>query len=156
MQQAFGGILNIVFVAVFLIIVSGVLAFTVSYSKAFKMKNVVLSALEEYETAGCAKKGSNCYNRIKNGAKQYGYYPSNLRCPSGYYSFYGEGEKYFCVTTVNGTGNKSVSNGKVFRVITQVDVDIPIIKEIFSFSFFQVTGDTRVIQVQSGSNFPKS
>ena len=38
MKDAFGGILNLVLIAVFLVIVSGVLGLTVSYTKAFNFK----------------------------------------------------------------------------------------------------------------------
>ena len=42
MREAYSGIVNIFFIAVFLVIVSGILAFIVTYTKAFKMKKVIL------------------------------------------------------------------------------------------------------------------
>ena len=39
MRDAFGGIVNIAIIVVFMTIVSGYLAFNVSYTKAFKVKN---------------------------------------------------------------------------------------------------------------------
>ena len=45
MKVAFGGILNLALVVVFLMIVSGVLGLTVSYTKAFNFKNYVISTI---------------------------------------------------------------------------------------------------------------
>ena len=53
MRDGFGGILNIVFIVIFLLIVEGVLGLVVNYTKAFKMKNNVISMIEQYEAAGC-------------------------------------------------------------------------------------------------------
>ena len=49
MKEAYGGIFNIVFIVIFLVIAIGVLGLTFSYTKAFKMKNAVVGAMEEYE-----------------------------------------------------------------------------------------------------------
>ena len=49
MRDAIGGVVNVAFIAVFLVIVSGYLAFSVSYNKAFKVKNKIISILEQYE-----------------------------------------------------------------------------------------------------------
>ena len=142
MRDAFGGILNIFLIALFLVIVEGVLGFTVSYTKAFKMKNMVISAFEEYEGAGCTNTSTYntaCKNRIREGAKRIGYSPANLNCSGNYEKVDG----FFCYKQ-NPDGNNE-QNKKVYRIVTQVDINIPIINNIMGFSFFQVTGDTRGI-----------
>jgi hypothetical protein len=48
MRDAFGGLLNIVIIVVFMTLVSGYLAFNVSYAKAFKVKNKIISTIENY------------------------------------------------------------------------------------------------------------
>ena len=146
MQDAFGGILSIVLIALFLIIVEGVLGFTVNYTKAFKMKNIVISAIEEYEDATCVdptKPNTQCRKKILNGAKSIGYSPSKISCPSGV--GWANIDSLFCVKVV-----PSKSKNKVYKIVTQVDVNIPIIRNIMGLSFFQVSGDTRVVQKQSG------
>ena len=45
MRDAFGGLLNIGIIVVFMTIVSGYLAFNVSYAKAFKVKNKLYQQL---------------------------------------------------------------------------------------------------------------
>ena len=137
MKDAFGGILNIVFIAVFLVLVSGILGLTVNYTKAFRMKNIVISAIEQYEGHGCfLGTDSSCKSKIDEGAKSIGYHPVKMNCPSGYeYS-----GTFFCYKEQLST-NKNV----YYSVITQVDIDIPIINKIMGLSFFQVHGDTRMI-----------
>lgn len=145
MQEAFGGILNIVIIAIFLVIVEGILGFTVNYTKAFKMKNVVISAMEEYEAAKCvgdSSQNSACREKIRSGANQIGYAPSNLACPNGYDSI----DNLFCVTEIQTNSSHENSIYVSYRIVTQVDVNVPIIRNIMGFSFFQVSGDTRVIQ----------
>ena len=139
MKDAFGGILSIVLIAVFLVIVSGILGLVVNYSKAFRMKNYIITTIEQYDGAsGCFGKGtgsSKCETNIRNYASQLGYHPdpSALRCPNNYskafdmYCYYEDPENYS------------------YTVITQVDINIPIINQIAGLSIFQVHGDTRSV-----------
>ena len=141
MQEAFGGILSIVLIVVFLLIVEGVLGFTVSYTKAFKMKNAVISAIEQYDAAGCFTKdtGKSCYNEIKASAVHYGYSPARISCPTGFNLAFDNGESFFCYRKNDNTPRRT------YHIITQVDINIPIINNIMGFSIFQVSGDTRAV-----------
>ena len=58
MKEAFGGIINIVFVSVFLLIIIGTLGLVVSYTKAFKAKNIIISTIEQYDGYGCMNRSS--------------------------------------------------------------------------------------------------
>ncbi|MBO7079365.1 MAG: hypothetical protein J6W64_06100 [Bacilli bacterium] len=143
MKDAFGGIVNIVLVAIFLVIVSGILGVVVNYTKAFRMKNVVISTIEQYEGAeGCFGNTSatGCQEKIQEKAKSFGYYPTELRCSEldGYKSAY----NLFCYKRVDSDSGKNY----VFTVITQVDINIPIINKLMGLSIFQVHGDTRAIR----------
>ena len=145
MQDAFGGVVNLVLIVLFLVIVEGILGMTVNYTKAFKMKNIVLSAVEQYEAAACF--GDNnvetaCLKKISEDAESIGYSPSNLRCPRGYNSK----EDLFCYKQME-VDNSSSRKQTYYRIITQVDIHIPIIREIMSLEFFQVKGDTRMIDI---------
>ena len=145
MQDAFGGIVNIVLIVLFLVIVEGILGMTVNYTKAFKMKNIVLSAVEQYEASACF--GSNnadsaCLEKIKNDAKGIGYAPTNLRCPNDFESKDG----LFCYKQME-VDSSSSRRQTYYRIITQVDIHIPIVREIMSLEFFQVKGDTRMIDI---------
>lgn len=151
MQEAFGGILNLVLIALFLVIVEGILAFTVSYTKAFKMKNIVISAIEEYEGSHCIPESSSdnpnsaCRQKIREGAERIGYSPTTrISCPNksdGYVGDWYVVDDRFCAKE-----SISQSGDHIYRIVTQVDINIPIINRIMGLSFFQVSGDTRVVK----------
>lgn len=146
MKDAFGGIVNIIFIALFLVIVEGVLGLVYNYAKAYKMKNSIISIVEQYEGKCFNKESSDCRSAISNAARGIGYAPThNLSCPTGF----NQVENLFCVSEamVANTENREYhsSNPRTYRIITQVDMTMPIIDKVFGFSFFQVVGDTRVI-----------
>lgn len=148
MRDAFGGILNIVFVTIFLLVVEGVLGLVVNYTKAFKMKNNVINMIEQYEAVGCFDKSGNtaCVKRIIDKAQEIGYSPVSLKCPNDFTAVKG----LFCYkeSIVDNKSNYS-SRANIYRVITQVDLHFPLLSEIFGFSIFQVSGDTEVVETQS-------
>ena len=141
MKDAFGGILNIVFVAIFLVIVSGILGMIVNYNKAFQMKNIVITAIEQYEgSRGCFSESgisdSACRQRIIEGAESIGYSPVDLNC-HGYKS----SDNLFCYEKRDSDSH----NHDIFTIVTQVDIDIPIINKIMGLEIFQVHGDTKAL-----------
>jgi hypothetical protein len=153
MQDAFGGILNIFLIAVFLIVVEGILAVTVSYTKAFKMKNYVIASIEQYEGSGCfptnvagaaSVSDTACVQRIRKYAKHIAYSPANLKCWDDYTNV----EGLFCYGEVKDDGSlkgQNTATNKYYRVITQVDISFPLVNRIMGLRFFQVSGDTRLI-----------
>ena len=54
MRDAFGGVANLAIIIVFLTLVSGYLALNVNYTKAFRVKNKIISTFEQFE--------GNCYD----------------------------------------------------------------------------------------------
>ena len=149
MKDAYGGILNLAFIVVFLVIIIGILGLIVSYTKAFKMKNAIISTIESYEAAGCDKTGSACYESIKNQAKKIAYSPSTSSCPNAdgcVYKLVGKGEGstgkgFFCICKFKAIDDDTA----VYNVITQVDIDLPVINNIMGLKVFQVSGVTRPI-----------
>lgn len=146
MKDAFGGVINMVFVALFLLIMIGILGLVVSYTKAFKMKNIIITHIENYEASGCFTEDTACMNKIKASAEGIGY-SSRIKCPEDY----GKIDGLFCYKEIisTNTENHVSSRPTSYRIITQVDLDLPIISSIFSINFFQVVGDTRVIETKS-------
>ena len=143
MKEAYGGILNIFFIAVFLVIVSGILAFIVivTYTKAFKMKNIVISTVEQYEGSGCTSDSSSCFARIEERAKNIKFSPSDtLTCPStitNNYNYTKVGGLY-CIGEPDGTS-------KHYNIIVKINFYFPILSKFFGFNVFQVSGDTESI-----------
>lgn len=163
MRDAFGGIVNIAIIVVFMTIVSGYLAFNVSYTKAFKVKNYIISVYEEYDGCDEGSFRTVCNEKITNYLREIGYSapdPTNFdsanvvnkevelnnyvkadqNCGNGY-----------CVIELHDTDTGSSNAEAVlnksyrsFRVVTVVYLDIPIINNIMSgMNMFQITGDTK-------------
>jgi len=141
MRESFGSVFLYNIIILFLIITFAFLSGTLSYTKAFKMKNAVISAIEQYDAAGCFAKdsGKSCYNEIKASAVHYGYSPARISCPTGFNLAFDNGESFFCYRKNDNTPRKT------YHIITQVDINIPIINNIMGFSIFQVSGDTRAV-----------
>ena len=135
MKDAFGGIMNLAMIVVFLLIAIGTLALTVSYTKAFKMKNYVISTIEQYEGLNCFKSegSSNCYSRIVEHAESIGYHPTVMSCTN-------KVGNYYCYEYKDSDDG----NGYYYTITTQVDINFPIVNKIFSTSVFRVSGDTKV------------
>jgi hypothetical protein len=152
MKDAFGGILNFVFLIFMLVFVEGVLGFIFSYTKAFQMKNIVISAFERYEASGCTKSGSACMNKIQASAESIGYSANSaLNCDKSS-GFENAGNlNLFCYKATlssNRDGSHYATNQVYsYTITTQVNLNIPIINNILGLSFFQVSGDTRKIQI---------
>ena len=151
MKEAFGGIFNIFFLVLFLVIVMGILGLVVSYTKAFKMKNAVISAIEEYEGSGCYPSSGEstntaCINRIKRDAQGLKYNPVNLYC-NGLTPV----DNLYCyemtIISKDGEDGKAGKRYAIFTVVTQVDISFPIVERIMGFRTFQVSGDTMMIQL---------
>ena len=85
---------------------------------------------------------SECRERIREKAGEIGYRPVSLNC-SGTDLYAVDGIYCYSMT-------KKSTNQAVFRVITQVDMNFPIIEKIMGFRFFQVAGDTKTVELQFG------
>lgn len=143
MRDAFGGIVNLSMIVVFLVLVCGYLAFNVNYTKAFRVKNYIITSLEQYE-GNCAL-NTVCSDKIKTYINQVGYSAPNLDI-DGYVCDYG-----YCYKEIDAS-NKSpdtVSESKnqvYYHVITQINIDIPIINKIMpGLKIFQISGNTKLI-----------
>lgn len=151
MRDALGGLVNIVIIVVFLVIVSGYLAFNVNYTKAFRVKNKIISTIENME--GLQDFNDPTKSQIRAFENSIGYDVSIPTSPPTV----SIGEKpweakkeYGCfIREVDDeTGASGATKKKYYEVITFVTVDIPIIKKIMpQFPFFQVKGATKSIKV---------
>lgn len=159
MSNAFGGLLNIVLIVLFLVLVSGYLAFNVNYTKAFRVKNKIISTYEQYE--GSCNSGSKCSTIINDYMKSLGYsteHPNKtgscIKAGAGNAEVGGSWEcrTGYCICRVKvdakraGDVRKDTRDRVYYKVVTQINVDIPIINKIMpSLRIFQVSGDTKQI-----------
>lgn len=157
MRDAFGGIVNISMIVVFLVVVSGYLAFNVSYTKAFRVKNKVITTIEQYQ--GNCGSGSDCEKKINAYIQQVGYSPAEFDGYEGGCSTIhaakpkAVGRGYYiakCSGSSNNTvgGSGSTDNKKVYyRVETAIDISIPIVNNIISnMRVFRLSGNTKLIR----------
>ncbi|MBQ8132083.1 MAG: hypothetical protein IJ193_06305 [Bacilli bacterium] len=147
MRDAVGGVVNLVIIVVFMVIVSGYLAFNVNYTKAFRVKNKIISTIEEYE--------GNVTNRsveeqITKYMRDIGYNTGqNMNCSGrGMKDGPGGGWCYLQVRT-NYSGGVNEDNIKVYyKVVTQIQIDMPIIRNVMPYlRFFTISGDTKAIKI---------
>lgn len=164
MRDALGGSFNIMFVAVFITLISGYLAFSVSYSKAFKVKNKIISIIEQYQGYDSPEKRDIVNRKIEEYLDEIGYNrdikseesqarANKLKGPRDWIDGCKDG---YCVsrTYVDAVTDSSGTvigshTGKVkcyYTVVTFVNVPIPIFQNLLPYlSFFQTSGDTMTI-----------
>lgn len=151
MRDAFGGLMNMVIIVVFLVLVSGYLAFNVNYTKAFRVKNKIITTIEQYE-GNCAA-NSVCDQKIIEYMAKIGYSTdSSLNipdydCKQGYCI-----QRVEAVKTNSETVTKDMEEKVFYRVTTAIVIDIPIINKIMpQLKIFQVSGTTSQF-VEASSN----
>lgn len=143
MRDALGGTVTLVIIVVFIVIALGYMAFNVNYTKAFRMKNKVISVYEDYD-GECL---GECRNAIKEYAKTLGYNTgNNMSCPNGYQN----SDNIYCYKKVSVTGDlkeegiiNDSKNKSYYRIITKINVEVPIINNILDLKIFYITGDTK-------------
>lgn len=151
MKEATGGIFTIQIILVFVVIISGYLAFSVNYNRAFHIKNRTINLIESFE--GVTSDPATICRRLEEYVAAVGYTASGVDC-----SREGTGQVLdcgdnlgICVTRRSSTA-ASASPGEVgmnraeYDVVTFISIDLPIIRDIFqNVRFFQVRGTTRTI-----------
>jgi len=150
MRDAFGGVANLVIIVVFLVLVSGYLAFNVNYTKAFRVKNKIISTIEEYE-GKCVpgNEANDCHIKIRDYMRSLGYdSPDPDLSGDGYDCGGGYCIKLVEVAPPSSTSTDDTKKRAYFKVVTQISIDIPIINKILpGLKLFQVSGDTKPIVV---------
>lgn len=153
MRDAIGGLTNVVIIVAFLVIVSGYLAFNVNYTKAFRVKNKIISTVEQYE--GYCPQGGACDKIIVDYMKKIGYKTNNnlnltkygYECVNGYCiketAVYNDKRgPDDVISNIDG----DIGSRVYYNVVTCVVIDIPIINKVLpNLKLFQVSGTTHQI-----------
>ena len=143
MRDAFGGLVNIVIIVVFLVLVSGLLAFNVNYTKAYRVKNKIITTLEQSE--GVCSEDSACDNAIVDYMRTLGYSANNFNL-DGFDCKHGYCIKEISTASETGAVDEGNGNKVYFQVYTQINIDIPILNKILpGLRIFQVGGTTQII-----------
>lgn len=146
MRDALGGTVVLTIIVVFIVFVLSYLAFNVNYTKTFRMKDKIVSCYNK-----CSSKKNNpdkncvteCNDEIASYAKTIGY-EQGIQCPTNWVS-----ENYYCykevIVTKEAEGTVLTEKGrnkKYYRIITKINIDLPIIKKIFDYGWFSIEGQT--------------
>ena len=161
MREAIGGAMTIQIIVIFMLLINAYLAFSVSYTRAFKMKNQVINIIENNEgyptneaVTGCTTdnpEGTIC--QIVSYINQIGYngddYPvRDNGCPST-----AKGKQFgICIiphkkdVTGNSTAAQTYS-GIYYTVYTYININIPVINNLFKGipNIFRIQGETNTI-----------
>ena len=148
MRDAIGSTIMVTIIIAFIVIVSSYLAYNVNYTKAFRMKNKIISIYEDYNGV-CT---SQCETEIFNYARDLGYNPAELFCSSAYVKR-PSGDPLYCerritVNTVADDPDNKVVGDKIgthyYNIVTRINISIPLFDNIFNFGFLYVAGDTKL------------
>lgn len=160
MRDALGGTVTITIIVVFIVVVLAYLAFNVNYTKAFRMKNKIIATYEDYggvcdgiSSTGGSLNPIGCSKAIEDYAKDVGYETGSgfLNCPKGFTPAPGN---YYCYDEVpvektkHGGIHEETGERKYYKIATRINIEIPIIQNIFAYQYFWVYGDTKTFTIK--------
>ena len=141
MSEGIGSTTILTIIVVFIALVSGYMAYNVNYTKAFRMKNKIIALYEE-NNGIC---GGACQDQIVTYANEIGYRPSGqLNCNET------DVRGLYCEYKIKVDKNKAGDDVFVdtkdeyyYRILTRINIQIPIIQNIFGYGILNITGDTK-------------
>lgn len=145
MKDSIGSIPSLALVFTFIIIISGYLAFSVNYSKAFKMKSKIIDVLQKEENLTSNRAKNSIREEITSYSQLIGYSASTnftaKECnrSEGWNNDLGEG---WCYKIVDE--NATSMDMRYIKVKTFVSIDVPIINRVLpNLRFFMLEGSTK-------------
>ena len=149
MRQAIGTTWIMILVFIFLLIFVAFLSMTINYTKAFKIKNELVSMIEKYEGIGSGDtKGAM---QIIDNYLIYNNYTIKGTCSEGEYGItnlanhaYEEAKNgnkyYYCVKKINRAKSNTPDRAK-YQVRIFFKFTLPVLGELFTFSVEGTTVD---------------
>jgi len=149
MRQAIGSTWVLQLVIIFMLIFVAFLALTINYTKAFRVKNEVISIIEKYEGVSTKENGSVS---IINNYLDYNNFFTQGKCNEGEYGVKNlneniieeasPSEKYnYCITKINTSNNSPIATRSKYRVTLFFKFSLPVIGDLFTFSVEGTTID---------------
>ena len=176
MKESIGGLPAITLIIFFIVVISGYIAFTINYSKAFKVNSKIKDIIEykadksgvifnNISSYGISSEFGSMQNEINKYLGEVGYSVNanqvkqictgdnggKVGSTSGFYV--PSGSENWCIrevyTDIDGDSGDTKKTGTVyFEVKTFVSVDIPILnKLLMGNKFFQVNGSTKTLYI---------
>lgn len=138
MKAATGNALLINIIIVFLVVVLGVLVTSITYTKAFRVKNRILEVIENYD-GDFNNHEDDIRNDITVNLSNVGYRlkgTSTCKTLSDGTTMYREGnDYYYCVYRYN------TARGFYYKVVTYMYLDLPVINQVLNIPVY---GETKV------------
>lgn len=144
MRDAIGQVYALQVILAFVLLINGYMAYSVNYTRAFRVKNQIINIVEQYESP----ENDEGKTKINQYVKQMNYEVSNQLINekrSEGFTCYKEGWCYKAtnVSTASADGDR---NGTYYTIVTFVNIDIPVINNLIGLgNFLQVSGETRTI-----------
>ena len=153
MKEAVGGVSLFTIVIVFVVLFTGYISLSINYSKAYNVKNELVSIIRNQGgvcTSDTPSEFDNCYNfqeQITDYFKETNYRGSG-KCDTndGWVKYTKNGEiasgnslAAFCVKGIPAQGNSELPNALYYQVKVFWQLDLPIFNSLFNFS---ITGET--------------
>lgn len=162
MREAIGGTWLFGIVALFIVLFSGFLAYSISYTKAFNTKNYILTLIEQNE--GFTEARTICHKSlgiIKSSTSElencnatdaivykyitsHGYNPVEVDCSKGDYGTFIDGG--YCIKKICNSRNSS----SVYKVTTFIKITLPVINVTMKLP---VTGETKTLYHEATNSF---
>ena len=153
MNEGLGTTPIVVIIVVFIAVASSYLAYNVNYMKAFRMKNKIIAIYEKYD-GFC---DGDCQTEIIQYGKTIGYSSVLMDCQNnplrprtsiaetvykdpGYCVYKIEEDMTEVADAVEDT---TLKRGYYYRIVTRINIQIPIVQNVMGLSFLNVSGDTR-------------
>lgn len=156
MRDAISGAMTLQIIVIFMIIINCYLAFSVNYTKAFRVKNEIRSIIEKNEGLTCSAMRQINDLMLKTNYKITKEFED--WCKNNGYSVASTDAGSFCYIyqkiDVAGTSNKNNTyKGAYYTIATFVNMDIPLVNKVLPFAgnLFLVKGETAQIY-SSGNN----
>lgn len=150
MRDAIGQVFALQVILAFVLLINGYMAYSVNYTRAFRVKNQIVNIIEQYEgptDEAMAKIGSYVDGMTYRVPQTL---INNFR--NRYASNNGDGEVIcqdgwcYIAHDVRTTGGDGEMNGTYYSVVTFVNIDIPVINNLIGLGdFLSVSGETRTI-----------
>ena len=147
MKDAISNAVVIQIIIIFLVIINSYLAFSVNYTRAFRIKNNIVSTIERYE--GLTREA---HNQIEEMMANAGYSISDsylTKCGASGYEVIrnSNGTGGFCAK-ISIVGNAAGEyQGTYYSVVTYVNIDLPFLNKILPVfaNAFAIKGETKTI-----------
>ena len=154
MKEAFGGVFSLEFIIFFLLLLMGFLAFSVNYTKAFRVKNEIRSIIQKSE--GLTKEATEDIETYMDSVHYTQSEGFNTWCQKNGLQVCRTGKGSFCYsvktsdkygTRPNATTGNPENIAAYYTVYTFVDINVPVLNKLLPFTagIFTVTGETSLI-----------